>query len=764
MTAGHHTRRTLLAVVVALLAYAAGHPARAQAPRAVPGLAPTAHPALPGHPSLYWLLPDLSVARATGVRVDEAAARFARGAKLIADGQFAAGLPLVNGAGLASTPLGAYAQYYTGRALAGLNRADEAAATLSLLNGRKPEGYLREAAPVQLSDTALARQNPAAAVDVLEDLGDDKVTAPEDILLRLGRAAELAGDVEKAAKTWRRLYYEYPLSAQAADAQAGLQRLQAPGLTTSEQFKLELTRAERLFTARRWAQARAGFEPLARTATAGDDRELIALRLAETDHYLDRPRVAREALRPFLEDSSRKAEARFFYLTATRALGELDTYVPLARRMVADFPDSSWTEETLNNLASHYIIVNDDAAADQVFRELGQRFPKSRYAERAAWKSGWWSYKNGQFADAAQTFEAAAATFPRADTRPAWIYWSGRARDQLGDQATANLRYRLASTDYLNSYYGRLSSKLLTTRREAPVQESVKAEAPRMPAPLIPTDALVRQLVGLDLYADALKELQYAQRVWGDSSAVQATIAWIRHEQGLDQKSSERFQNLRGAITLMKRAYPQYLAAGGEDLPPEVLRIMFPLDYWPLIRKHANLHDLDPYLMAALIAQESTFTADVKSAANAHGLMQLVPAAGRQYARKVGLRYSLALLQNPEANIRMGMTYFKDLSKRFGGDHFALASYNAGPHRVARWLSERPAIAQDEFIDDIPFPETQNYVKRILGTAEDYRRLYGGGLLQPVARATAPAAPAAKAPARPTPRRRAPARPATSQR
>jgi soluble lytic murein transglycosylase len=77
----------------------------------------------------------------------------------------------------------------------------------------------------------------------------------------------------------------------------------------------------------------------------------------------------------------------------------------------------------------------------------------------------------------------------------------------------------------------------------------------------------------------------------------------------------------------------------------------------------------------------------------------------------------------------MGMQYFDDLMKQFGGAHYALAGYNAGPERVVRWKSERPGFSQDEFIDDIPFPETQNYVKRILGTADDYRRLYGEGLL-----------------------------------
>ena len=154
--------------------------------------------------------------------------------------------------------------------------------------------------------------------------------------------------------------------------------------------------------------------------------------------------------------------------------------------------------------------------------------------------------------------------------------------------------------------------------------------------------------------------------------------------------------------------------------------MLFPIDYWPLIKRYSNEHQLDPYVVAALIAQESTFTADVKSAANAYGLMQLLPSTGRQYAKRLGLpRFSLSLLTTAEANIKMGTAYFADLVKQFGGLHFALATYNAGPSRIARWIAAKPGLERDEFIDDIPFPETQNYVKRILGTAEDYRHLYG---------------------------------------
>src|SRR5258708_24930792 len=132
-------------------------------------------------------------------------------------------------------------------------------------------------------------------------------------------------------------------------------------------------------------------------------------------------------------------------------------------------------------------------------------------------------------------------------------------------------------------------------------------------------------------------------------------------------------------------------------------------------------------MMAALIAQESTFTADVKSAANAYGLMQLLPSTGRMSARKVGIakKFSLSLLTTADTNLRMGTAYFSDLVRQFGGAHFALATYNAGPNRVQRGIAEKAGLERDEFIDDIPFPETQNYVKKILGTAEDYRRLYG---------------------------------------
>jgi soluble lytic murein transglycosylase len=227
---------------------------------------------------------------------------------------------------------------------------------------------------------------------------------------------------------------------------------------------------------------------------------------------------------------------------------------------------------------------------------------------------------------------------------------------------------------------------------------------------------LIEHLLAAGMYDDAIAELRRLQASGQGSPLVDATIAFALNRQG----------KLRLGINAMRRAYPQFMAEGGEALPQEILTVIFPIDHWPLLRAEAAARKLDPYLVAALVAQESTFQADIKSAANAWGLMQILPATGRRYAATLGIKpFSTFRLVEPEVNVRIGTTYFADLVKRFGDVAPALAAYNAGPERVVRWLAERPGFDRDEFIDDIPFPETQNYVKRILGTAEDYRILYG---------------------------------------
>lgn len=729
-----------------------------QSPSPAPGVnrvrpIPTARLPIPADEALVWLVPRERV-RLEYSR-SPALTNLARGVTLIQAGRFAEALSLVGSPALASTPLAKHAAYYTGLAQLRLARLPDARQRFAALVASQPAGYLSQSAVLGGAEAAEAQGDFRSAADLYEGLSAKKIVDPDEVLFRLARAAELSGDRSRAVRAYLRLYYEFPLTDIGASADVELARLKGldPIMPSSERYALELGRAERLFGARKYANARQSFVEL-RSVAAGDDRDLVDLRLAECDHYLRRYQDARAGLWPYLDRGSRVAEARFFYLTATRETGARDEYVRLSRELVERFPDSSWAEETLNNLATHYILDNDDEQANGVFRELSERFPSGRFAERAAWKAGWWAYKNGRYDEATRRFEEATAAFPRSDYRPSFLYWAARARDRLGDRASANARYAILTIDYLNSYYGRLAARTLDGRGErvAPVAFRVPeravattgssesgSEEPDAGPP--PTAELIRTLLAVGLYDEAINELVYAQRMWGDSPMLQATLGWAYAKTG----------DFRRGINAVKRAYPQYLSAAGSTLPPELLKVLFPLEYWPLIRQHSVSRNLDPYLVAALVAQESTFIPDIKSHANAIGLMQIVPLTGRRYARVAGVRrYSTALLSTPDANVRIGTAYFADLIRRFGGSHLALASYNAGEYRVGRWIAERPGLDRDEFIDDIPFPETQNYVKKILGSAEDYRRLYAAVAPAVPSRSTGKPAPTPVRPAPPT--------------
>jgi len=699
-------------------------------------LGPTVHPALSSSASDLWFVPTRDDVR------DRAVASYRplnEGVTEYSNGEYEAALSLVSRPSLASTPLADYAAYYTALAQLRLGRAANARATFHAIVARGPQGYLSLGAALGEAESAEALGNYAGAIAIYEGLAASKATANEDVLSRLGRAALAAGDRRKAADAFLRVYYEFAMSDVAVAAGSQLEGLR--DYTDRTSYKRDLGRALMLHGARRYSDAHPALVALQAQVT-GDERELVDLRIAECDFFLKRYQAALDGLRPYLERASRKAEARFFALSSLRELGQHEAYIAQTRELVDEFPDSSWSEEALNNLGTYHILNNDDAKAAETFRELYERFPNGPRAERAAWKYGWWRYKMSEYADAIRVFETAAVTFARSDYRPSYLYWAARAHGKLGEGEQANDRMRLVRTDYGNSYYGRLAQLQLSPQPAASGPDAVVASAqPTLaPASRPPTEGLIRLLLAVGLYDDALNELRFAQRAWGTSSAIDATIAWAYQQKG----------ELRRAITIMRRAYPQHLTANGQDLPVDILQVIFPLTYWDAIRKHATARGLDPYLIAALIAQESTFDPKIKSVANAWGLMQLVPATGRQLARSLGIRrFSTVTLTDAETNIRLGTLYFSRLVEQFGGTYYALASYNAGESRVVRWKAERPGLDQDEFIDDIPFPETQNYVKRILGTAEDYRMLYGkaGGRPIPVTRMASNVKPATAKPA-----------------
>lgn len=146
------------------------------------------------------------------------------------------------------------------------------------------------------------------------------------------------------------------------------------------------------------------------------------------------------------------------------------------------------------------------------------------------------------------------------------------------------------------------------------------------------------------------------------------------------------------------------------------LSIRYPLPYQETFEEFSTLASISSTWAYGIARSESLFMRDVRSHAGAIGLMQLMPATGRTVAKQIKLPYSgLATLVDPESNIRLGTTYLGQMAARYGGNQvLATAAYNAGPHRVDRWLPENGTIDARIWIENIPFNETRKYVKRVL--------------------------------------------------
>ncbi|MGH9323856.1 MAG: lytic transglycosylase domain-containing protein, partial [Vicinamibacteria bacterium] len=274
-----------------------------------------------------------------------------------------------------------------------------------------------------------------------------------------------------------------------------------------------------------------------------------------------------------------------------------------------------------------------------------------------------------------------------------------------------------------NTYYGRQAHEHLSEIEGSSSFAAIEAArsgidlSSALRVDRVGVQTRIAQLYAVGFEKEALREAESAVRGRRDDSAFLAMAAWIH---------ADRRRNL-DAFRTLREAFPFHVSATGDLLPRPIWELLYPLGYWEYVERYSTERGLDPYLVAALIRQESTFNPRVQSHAGARGLMQILPSTGRIIARKERVRYDAKDLYNPEINIRYGTRYLKDVLGSFNGRvDYALASYNAGPHRVKRWTGMDMTIPSEVFIEEIPFKETRDYVKLVLRNEMLYRRLYEG--------------------------------------
>ena len=153
---------------------------------------------------------------------------------------------------------------------------------------------------------------------------------------------------------------------------------------------------------------------------------------------------------------------------------------------------------------------------------------------------------------------------------------------------------------------------------------------------------------------------------------------------------------------------------------------VYPFPYRQIISSEARLNDLDPLLVAAVAYVESSFAEEALSTKGARGLMQIMPETGSWAAEQLGLEgFTIGHLFEPRVNIVIGTWYLHDLLEQFDGNiYLALAAYNSGPNYVRLWLQKGIWDGRLETLPSIPFPETRNFVLKVVHVYQRYQWIY----------------------------------------
>ncbi|HUP00548.1 MAG TPA: transglycosylase SLT domain-containing protein [Gemmatimonadota bacterium] len=534
--------------------------------------------------------------------------------------------------------------------------------------------------------------------------------------------AEAAGDRTSADALRRRVVEQAPAAA------AGI--VLDPALRA--RLEIDPLRAARVLLSAGRAGAAEPFATAALEAATVDTRarEALLLRAEIRTAAGDRVGAERdyEATIARWPGDARVPEAA--YELARLALDDRDG--PVARRRLEDFlarfPSHPRFTAALYLLADSYQddwSYQDDRRSNSSFASFADRaielFDRvardhsgSFFADRAEMRAAHLAYALGRYGEAERRYARYRGSESAREAR----YWLARAAAQQGEEAGAGEIYRsLARGD---DYYALLARDRLAGRPwSARWGGAGYRPGPDAPAPGAPGGPAMQTILADPAGRTAAALLQLGERRYA-AAELERAVGRI----GGDRDRLEDWARALAAwgfpgLTL--RIGVRLGASGAGE------RHAYPLGFAEAVDAEARAHGLDAYLLLALIRQESLFQADAESPVGARGLMQVMPATGREIADSTGWEgYDPGILYDPAVALHFGAHYLAAQLERFDGFWPAvLAAYNGGPHNVTLWM-DFPERTQDPelWIDRIPFKETRGYVRKILAQATVYRRLY----------------------------------------
>jgi peptidoglycan lytic transglycosylase len=607
--------------------------------------------------------------------------------------------------------IGDHVRYLLAEALSrGDDLAAARAAALSVVD-RYPKSRLAPRALLLAATLDLRADQDASAQTVLVRLINAYPDAPElpGALYLLAMTAEALGQSDAAALTYRDVRLLAPASGYAEGASDRIVALQAAGarlppLTPAQR----IDRAERLLRSNVPDVAMSEAQGIAAEVKDGAVVTRALRVVADSARNLRQYDVAARTLGLVIDRSSAerrpglKLEQARLYVRAkdpARALAVLDA---------AATGTEAEKSEALYLKARMLEDLNREADAITAYRAVAVQFPSREAAAASLWRLGWLAYGKKDAQGTQKNWTRLAELGSAGAYRLPALYWTGRAREQAGGAGAADL-YNQILAEAPRSYYGMLAAGRLGRTREGGIAGQIAL--PREPRAALSDDSGLARVVLLrriNLVEEAAAELESAvQDAAGDPVRLYG-MAGVYIE-------AERYHM---ALRIMRRHFQTVAATGDPALPRAFWEMYYPYAWRDEMRDAAQRRGIDPYLVAAVVREESSYYPRAISRAGARGLMQLMPATARLMAPPGDL-------DDPGFNIELGTRFLAGLMREFNDPRLALAAYNAGPKNVRQWMSTRRTDDIEAFVEQIPFDETRLYVKRVVLSWDEYRRIYG---------------------------------------
>ncbi|MGC2062014.1 MAG: transglycosylase SLT domain-containing protein [Thermodesulfovibrionales bacterium] len=335
----------------------------------------------------------------------------------------------------------------------------------------------------------------------------------------------------------------------------------------------------------------------------------------------------------------------------------------------------------------------DYGNAIKTYAEVLGKYPAD--AENAAWGIGWTHYISGDFKSAEEVFSKLHTTY----NDPKYLYWQARSLETRGGDAS-RLYETLAGMK--SNFYSILASARISKLIIQPIFPAGNLPAIPPANTAYPAFERIEALISLSMIKEAGTELMYASTK--NDSLPEMTYIISRLQ---DIGEFKRAIGLAGKIPYTEKYH----------------RFWYPLAYWDTVENVSKKNGVDPLLTLSVIREESRFDADAKSEAGALGLMQLIPPTAYKLGRKLNLGITRpSQISDVRNNIQLGTYYIKGLFSEFNSLAQVIAAYNAGERAVRKWKRKGQYRSFDEFIEDIPYVETRNYVKRVIRSYYQYKK------------------------------------------